>query len=67
MEKISAFLSGAEAADCWEVSSKTICYWMNAGTIDVVRHPMNDHQLFRRADLDSLLRKFLPPKKKNIK
>jgi MerR family copper efflux transcriptional regulator len=67
MEKISDFLRVAEAAEYLGVSSNTLRNWENAGKIAAVRHPMNDHRLFRRADLDSLLQKFSPPKKKLVK
>ena len=67
MEKISDFLRVAEAAEYLGVSANTIRNWENAGKIVALRNPMNDHRLFRRSDLDSLLKKFSTPKKKQVK
>jgi DNA (cytosine-5)-methyltransferase 1 len=67
MEKISDFLRVADAADYLGVSPNTLRNWENAGKINALRNPMNDHRLFRRSDLDSLLQKFSAPKKKLVK
>ncbi len=67
MEKISDFLRVADAADYLGVSPNTLRNWENAGKINALRNPMNDHRLFRRSDLDSLLKKFSTPKKKLAK
>ncbi len=67
MEKISDFLRVADAADYLGVSPNTLRNWENAGKIHALRNPMNDHRLFRRSDLDSLLKNFSAPKKKLTK
>jgi len=50
------------------VSPNTLRNWVNAGKIAAVRHPVNDYRLFKREDLDALLKQVgLASKKKTAK
>ena len=57
MEKLSDYLRISEAADYLGVSPNTLRNWVNAGKVVAIRHPVNDYRLFKREDLDALLRK----------
>jgi excisionase family DNA binding protein len=57
VEKLSDYMRISEAADYLGVSPNTLRNWVNAGKIAAVRHPVNDYRLFRKADLDALLKK----------
>lgn len=56
VEKLWNFLRISEAAEYLGVSPNTLRNWVNAGKIAAVRHPVNDYRLFKRADLDALLK-----------
>jgi DNA (cytosine-5)-methyltransferase 1 len=49
------------------VSPNTLRNWVNAGKIAAVRHPVNDYRLFKREDLDALLKKVAVASKKTTK
>ena len=57
VEKLSDYMRVAEAADYLGVSPNTLRNWVNAGKIAAVRHPVNDYRLFKKEDLDALLKK----------
>jgi MerR family transcriptional regulator, copper efflux regulator len=56
MNKLRDYLRIAEAAEYLGVSPNTLRNWENAGKLLAHRHPVNDYRLFRREDLDRLLR-----------
>lgn len=56
MQKLRDFLRISEAADYLGVSPNTLRNWENAGKVVAVRHPVNGYRLFRRKDLDALLK-----------
>lgn len=56
MEKLSDYLRISEAAEYLGVSPNTLRNWVNAGKIAAIRHPVNDYRLFKREDLDALLK-----------
>ena len=56
MEKLRDFLRIAEAAEYLGVSSNTLRKWENAGKVVARRHPVNNYRLFKRGDLDALLK-----------
>lgn len=64
MDKLSAYLRVTEAAEYLGVSANTIRNWVNAGKIVAFRHPVNDYRLFRRNDLDALLKQVAVAHKK---
>ena len=57
VEKLSDYMRVAEAADYLGVSPNTLRNWVSARKIDAARHPVNDYRLFKREDLDALLKK----------
>jgi excisionase family DNA binding protein len=65
VEKLSDYMRVAEAADYLGVSPNTLRNWVNAGKIAAVRHPLNDYRLFKKKDLDSLLKKVAATSKKS--
>lgn len=64
MDKLSAYLRVSEAAEYLGVSANTIRNWVNAGKIVAFRHPVNDYRLFKRDDLDALLKQVAVAHKK---
>ena len=56
MTKLSDYLRISEAAEYLGVSPNTLRNWENAGKIEAHRHPMNSYRLFKREELDALLR-----------
>ena len=66
MEKLSDYMRISEAADYLGVSPNTLRNWVNAGKIAAVRHPVNDYRLFKRKDLDALLKKVAVASKKRM-
>ena len=67
MEKLSDYVRVTEAADYLGVSPNTLRNWVNAGKISAVRHPVNAYRLFKREDLDALLKKVAVTIKKSNK
>jgi MerR family copper efflux transcriptional regulator len=66
--KLKDFLRISEAAEYLGVSPNTLRNWESAGTIVATRHPMNDYRLFRREDLDAMLKKVeRPPRQRKAK
>ena len=65
--KLSDYLRISEAAEYLGVSPNTLRNWVNAGKIAAVRHPVNDYRLFKREDLDALLKKVAVASKKTTK
>ena len=56
MEKLSDYLRISEAAEYLGVSPNTLRNWVNAEKVVAIRHPVNDYRLFKREDLDALLK-----------
>jgi len=56
MKKLSDYLRISEAAQHLGVSPNTLRNWVNAGKVAAIRHPVNDYRLFKRKDLDALLK-----------
>jgi excisionase family DNA binding protein len=67
VDKLSDFMRVAEAAEYLGVSPNTLRNWVNAGKIIAVRHPVNDYRLFKREDLDALLKQVAVARKKATK
>jgi MerR family transcriptional regulator, copper efflux regulator len=68
MTKLRDYLRIAEAAGYLGVSPNTLRNWENAGKLVARRHPVNDYRLFRRKDLDALLKKVeRPPRNRAAK
>ena len=56
MQKLREYLRISQAAEYLGVSPNTLRNWENAGKVEAVRHPVNGYRLFKRKDLDALLR-----------
>jgi excisionase family DNA binding protein len=54
--KLRDYLRISEAAEYLGVSPNTLRNWENAGKVVAVRHPVNGYRLFKREDLDALLK-----------
>ncbi len=67
MDKLSDYLRISEAAEYLGVSPNTLRNWVNAGKVVAIRHPVNDYRLFKREDLDSLLKQVAVASKKAAK
>jgi MerR family copper efflux transcriptional regulator len=61
MVKLRDYLRIAEAAEYLGVSPNTLRNWENAGKLVAHRHPVNQYRLFRREELDALLKKVERP------
>jgi excisionase family DNA binding protein len=64
VEKLSVYLRISEAAGYLGVSPNTLRNWVNAGKVPAIRHPVNDYRLFKRRDLDALLKRVAGASKK---
>lgn len=56
MPKLGEYLQIREAAEFLGVCRKTLCNWEAAGKIAVHRHPINNYRLYKRSDLEKLLK-----------
>ncbi len=61
MTKLSEYLRISEAAEYLGVSPNSLRNWENAGKIVVHRHPMNSYRLFKKEELDALLKQVQAP------
>ena len=57
VSKLSEYVKVAEAAEILGVSSGTVRTWAARGDIPMHRNPVNGYRLFKRSDLDKLLKK----------
>ena len=64
MEKLRNYLRIAEAAEYLGVSPNTLRNWENAGKLLAHRHPVNHYRLFRREELEALLKRVERPQKR---
>jgi excisionase family DNA binding protein len=56
LKKLKDYLRISEAAEYLGVSPNTLRNWENAGKVVAVRHPVSGYRLFKRKDLDALLK-----------
>lgn len=57
MDKLDDYLQIQEAANVLGVSPNTLRSWGREDKFPEYRHPVNNYRLYRRSDLDNLLRK----------
>ena len=55
-EKIDDYLTVSEAAAKLGVAPSTLRNWDRSGKLKAARHPINGYRLYRRADLDELIK-----------
>jgi DNA (cytosine-5)-methyltransferase 1 len=56
MLRQAGFLRVKEAAELLGVSPNTVRSWGSAGKITEYRHPINNYRLYKKADLERLLK-----------
>ena len=56
MRKLKDYFRISEAAEYLGVPVTTLRNWQNAGKVEAVRHPVSGYRLFKRKDLDALLK-----------
>jgi DNA (cytosine-5)-methyltransferase 1 len=61
MMRREGFLGVKEAADLLDVSPNTIRAWGASGKIPEYRHPVNNYRLFKRTDLERILKRLKRP------
>ena len=61
VDKLRDYLRISEAAEHVGVCSNTLRNWERAGKIVAHRHPINKYRLFKREELDELLRQVKRP------
>jgi DNA-binding transcriptional MerR regulator len=57
MDKLDGYLRIQEAAEFLGVSPNTLRNWGRQEKVPEFRHPINNYRLYRRSDLEALLRK----------
>lgn len=57
MDRLADYLSVKDAAEFLGVSPNTVRNWSRDGKIATHRNPVNGYRLFRRVDLEELLRR----------
>ena len=66
-EKLSDYLKTADAAVVLGVSPNTIRNWGREDKIPEHRHPINNYRLYRRQDLEGLLKLLQKPTNRKTK
>ena len=64
MDKLKDYLRISEAAEFLGVSPNTLRNWENAGKLVAHRHPINGYRLFKKEELDEVLKQVKRPGKK---
>ncbi|RLG27705.1 MerR family DNA-binding transcriptional regulator [Methanosarcinales archaeon] len=60
MESFKDFLTIKEAAELVGVTAETLRNWDRRGKLVPARHPVNGYRLYRRKDLEDLLKSLKP-------
>ena len=67
VQNLRDFLRISEAAEYLGVSPNTLRNWENAGKIAAHHHPVNSYRLFKKEELDALLRQIQEPREPSKK
>lgn len=59
--KLSDYLHTAQVAEYLDIAQNTIRNWATRGELPMHSNPVNGYRLFKRADLDKLLKKVAKP------
>ena len=62
MERLDGYLRIREAAEFLGVSPNTLRNWGREDKIPEIRHPFNNYRLYRRSDLEDILRRITKPR-----
>jgi DNA (cytosine-5)-methyltransferase 1 len=63
MDRLDGYLRIREAAEFLGVSPNTLRNWGREDKIPEFRHPVNNYRLYRRADLEEVLRRITQPRR----
>jgi DNA-binding transcriptional MerR regulator len=63
MDKLDGYLRIQEAAEFLGVSPNTLRNWGREDKVTEFRHPVNNYRLYRRSDLEQLLRMATRPRR----
>lgn len=63
MKNFNDYLTVKDASQFLGVSIMTLHRWDAAGKLKPLRHPINRYRLYKRSDLEKLLKKFSSGKK----
>jgi DNA (cytosine-5)-methyltransferase 1 len=63
MDRLDGYLRIREAAEFLGVSPNTLRNWGREDKIPEFRHPVNNYRLYRRADLEDVLRRITQPRR----
>lgn len=66
-ENLGDYLTVGEAAEILGVSISTLRNWDRAGRLRATRHPINQYRLYKRSELDALLRRLETGKRKSAR
>lgn len=61
MMRREGFVRVKEAAELLDVAPNTVRAWGAAGKISEYRHPINNHRLYKRKELEALLARLEQP------
>ena len=64
MTNFKQYLTVKQAAKILGVTIMTMHRWDDAGKLTALRHPINNYRLYRRSDLEKLLKKVGKNRKK---
>lgn len=67
MAATEEFLLVKQAAELLGVSANTIRAWASSGKLQEYRHPVNNYRLFKKTEVDALLKQITNPKPSNRK
>jgi MerR family copper efflux transcriptional regulator len=62
MDRLDGYLRIREAAEFLGVSPNTLRNWGREDKIPEFRHPVNNYRLYRRTDLEEVLRRITQPR-----
>jgi excisionase family DNA binding protein len=66
MVNLQSYLRIKQAAEFLGVSESTLRNWGRNGKITTYRHPISRYRLYKKADLESLLREIEKSAKRNL-
>ena len=62
IESFSDYMTVKEAAEFLGISNETLRRWDRKGKLKAYRHPLNRYRLYKKQDLENLLKQIKQPK-----
>jgi len=62
IKSFSDFMTVKEAAEFLGIAAETLRRWDKKGKLKAYRHPMNRYRLYKKQDLENLLKQVKQPK-----